>query len=387
MAGAKRPSRTRLSVPLDPVGWQTSGNSAVTRQLGASSLDLKHFFDGQQSRENSASAFLATLLDFDPGFRQAFLALLPVDPPLDASQFQAVTVEDTLGSTGGGIDITMDLGSTLVVIENKVASSAKQDGQLVGYYRRAISQRGGQRIVAVYLAPTTGLGNSEIASVQGCDEFTERHPRSGGDDAAMCLTWAELAETIDATSRDDDWFAMTGIRAVEGAIEKAARARPFDEQREEVQRIVDAARKSLATTFPDLHFRRWPSFGEEAIYTAKAPVTLWVTTMFEEEPAPSYRLRDVVIEGRVQVTIMTSFNLSSKGQKSPLLTDQWDALRQTGGADVPGLGRLTIGDGKKFVHRESFDGSAGELEAVLIERGQRGLEFLRGYFTSPQAAE
>ena len=38
-------------------------------------MDLHHFFDGAQSREETASAFLATLLEYDEAFRRVFRSL------------------------------------------------------------------------------------------------------------------------------------------------------------------------------------------------------------------------------------------------------------------------------------------------------------------------
>ena len=141
---------------------------------------LKHFFGGAQSKEETASAYLATLLDFDPVFRGRFLALATVEPPLDGSLDWAVRVEDSR-MNAGAVDVTLEWPredpTTFVMVENKLAASAKQVGQLRKYYLGAVNTWPGRRIVGFYLAPSREVAASEIEEVKGTDEY---RARSGG---------------------------------------------------------------------------------------------------------------------------------------------------------------------------------------------------------------
>ena len=134
---------------------------------------LKHFFAGAQSKEETASAYLATLLEFHPVFRSRFLALAAVEPRLDGSLDWAVRVEDGR-MNAGAVDVTLEWPredpTTFVMIENKLAASAKRAGQLRKYYLGAVNKWPGRRIVGFYLAPSKGLGASEIREVKGTDE-------------------------------------------------------------------------------------------------------------------------------------------------------------------------------------------------------------------------
>jgi hypothetical protein len=134
---------------------------------------FKYFFGGAQSKEETASAYLATLLDFDPVFRSTFLALAAVEPPLDGSLDWAVRVEDTRMNTAA-VDVTLEWPrhdpTTFVMIENKLAASAEQVGQLRKYYLGAVNTWPGRRIIGFYLAPSRGVAASEIREVKGTDE-------------------------------------------------------------------------------------------------------------------------------------------------------------------------------------------------------------------------
>ena len=102
-----------------------------------------------------ASAFLATLLDYDEAFRQAFLGLVLNDPTIDDPEGWAVRVEEDR------VDVTIESPTTYVLIEDKIGSGAKQHAQLLRYYETAVRARPAKRIVAVYLAPG-GIGMDEV---------------------------------------------------------------------------------------------------------------------------------------------------------------------------------------------------------------------------------
>jgi hypothetical protein len=347
-------------------------------------VDLKHFFDGQQSRENASSAFLATVLEHDEAFRREFLALTPASPPLDDARPWTVRVEDTrIG--WGSMDITLESDSTVILIENKIAASAKQKGQLLGYYGRALNTWPAKRIIAIYLAPTTSLGEDEVAAVQESLEFRSRPARPPGPDAAGTIAWGDIAAIIEALP--EHWFATTGIRAVLKAIDKAATPMSDDAQRQVVRRVTQGARVSLAAKIPSLRLGRWPTRTTEEIYTVKAPVSLFLTVVFDVEPKPSDRLRDVVVDGRVRLTVRTVFMLSGTGRKSPALVAEWIKLVAAGSVDIEGVGVHLLEGGKRFEHSQAWTGTKQELEDFLIETGVRMMDFLRPYLSIPAISD
>ncbi len=349
-------------------------------------MDLHHFFDGAQSREETASAFLATLLEYDEAFRREFLARAFVDASLDPSQPWKVLVEDW--RTGaGGVDITVELDSTVVLIENKIASAAMRTGQLLEYYLGAVRRWPDKRIVALYLAPTTDMGRVEVALVERSSEFQARQDRPLGPDTARPVAWGDIGAIIDALPENRGWFASTGMMAVQRAIDAAVLPLPPDAQRDAVRGIVKAAMRSLAVKVPYVQLGHWPSFDQEAIYTVKAPVTVFVTAVFDVDPEPSFKLRDVVEAGRVRLTVNSEFMLASKVPKSSVVARKWRDLLEAGPVDIPGVGLFVIRGDKRFAHSANWDGPEAELADFLAETGWRVLEHLRPFFSLPMGAD
>jgi len=183
---------------------------------------FKHFFGGAQSKEETASAYLATLLDFDPVFRSRFLALAPVEPRLDGSLDWAVRVEDTR-MNAGAVDVTLEWPrgdpTTFVMIENKLAASAKRVGQLRKYYLGAVNTWPGRRIIGFYLAPSRGVAASEIAEVKGTEEYRVRGGGHPNADEVFPLAWeSDVVPIIRGLPSADDWFEASGIDEVLKAI-------------------------------------------------------------------------------------------------------------------------------------------------------------------------
>ena len=85
-------------------------------------MQLRHFFENMLRREETASAFLATLLDYDPSFRQAFLRLALDEPGLADEGTRTVRVEEDR------VDVTPESEAAYVVIENKIGSGADHRG-------------------------------------------------------------------------------------------------------------------------------------------------------------------------------------------------------------------------------------------------------------------
>ncbi len=351
-------------------------------------MDLKHFFDGQQSRENASSAFLATLLESNTAFRLELLGGVPVDPTLSTDEsWDEIRVENIepwtspvlRGETGtGSIDITLKSSKTVVLIENKVAPSAKRHGQLLQYYEAALATWGDRRILALYLAPYAELATSEVDLVKRSAAFMARAGRLVPDDAAA-LDWGQVERLISKLCPPDDWFAHTGMREVRRAIDDATRALPPDTQRDVVRWISKSVRQALAAQVPNAEFSRWPSMAQEAIYTVRGPVSAWLTLRFAVDPATSH-LVNVVEDGRVRAIVQAEFSLSRAGWKSPAVTAAWSDLTASGVVRIDGLGDLPLQADRWVRHEEAWDGPAADLEALMIDQGRAMLEFLQPCF-------
>ena len=88
---------------------------------GLGDVDPHVFFEGTL-REEAASAFLATLLEQDQGFRAAFVRRIGGGDGADAAA-PKIQVEPYLGG-GKWPDVLMELPGLLVLVENKVRPRA-----------------------------------------------------------------------------------------------------------------------------------------------------------------------------------------------------------------------------------------------------------------------
>ena len=53
-----------------------------------------------------------------------------------------------------------------------------------------------------------------------------------------------VADLVDLTTADDDWFARSGRDAILAHIEQVERGRPFDPQREFLRQLIEAGTRS-----------------------------------------------------------------------------------------------------------------------------------------------
>jgi hypothetical protein len=237
---------------------------------------LRHFFENMVRREETASAFLATLLDYDPAFRRAFLRLALDDPGFDDHESWSVQVEEER------VDVTLESPTMVVLIEDKISSGAKQQEQLLRYYRAAADAKSGKRTVAVYLAPR-GIGIDEVDQVRRADLFTHRE-----SDVACYVPWESIAEIVAGLPQSEaSWFANSGMQEIERAIDRARQERyPALGDRALVRQIMDNAAGSMSTISPDVRLGRWGARDFEEILTYPTPVTVWLDAVFDVEPEP-----------------------------------------------------------------------------------------------------
>lgn len=176
-------------------------------------MDIHFFF--ANGVETAASAFLATLLEQEAGFRVALLRRILPDVELTEADTVTVTVEHPLGV--GRVDVFLVSETTVVLIENKIQAGSKIDGQLRRYYEACNPKGERRRVVAVYVAPKGATAASEVAETGRAIEQAGRT----GRDVAKSLTWDDVNSVILETALIDQSFAHDGIRTVRDEIKKA----------------------------------------------------------------------------------------------------------------------------------------------------------------------
>lgn len=339
-------------------------------------MRLRHFFENMVRREETASAFLATLLDYDPAFRMAFLRLILDDPAVEETESWLVAVEEDR------VDVTLESPSTIVLIEDKISAGAKQQEQLLRYYRGTVEAKPDKRIVAVYLAPG-GMGAGEVEAVRRSAVFAGRQ-----GDLTTHVAWEEVARLVNDLPEDErSWFARSGMDEIERAIAQAREEKyPPLGDRGVVRDIADAAITDLAARCPDVRLGRWNARDVEVILTYGTPVTLWLHAAFEVDPEPPFAPVGLVQEDGIHLSVISNFKLAGKVRRGSELDRRWGELVRTGAVDVPGVGRHELLPNKWFAHAAPVVGSAAELENVLADTGQQVLEYLRPLFLLPTHA-
>ena len=163
-------------------------------------LRFAHFFESTLRREEVASAFLAMALEGVPSFRQYFFQLvLPNEKESLTERDWRIAVEQER------VDIRMQSLDTVVLIENKVAAGAKQQGQLLRYYLEEKKRNPLPRIVAVFVAPGQ-IGQDEITRITDSSEFN-----TSGADVALHVSWDDIIQYPSHTDQQFVSLVRNGI--------------------------------------------------------------------------------------------------------------------------------------------------------------------------------
>ena len=330
-------------------------------------MELRHFFENMVRREETASAFLATLLEYHPTFRREFLRTALGDPAFDDREPWLVQVE------AERVDVTLESPSVLVLIEDKISAGAKQQEQLLRYYLAAVDRTPGKRIAAVYLAPG-GMGMGEVEAVERSPIRVDRP-----SDVIVLLPWDKVAEMI-ARLPDSDkaWFARSGMDQIERAIERARQEKyPAVGDRALVRGISEEAHRLLSTRSPGARLHRWSGRDFEEIYTVNSPVTMWLDAVFEIESEPPFLPIGLVQADGIHVDVRSQIKLAGKVKRASGLGRLWAELLAGGAVEVPGVGRHELQPNKWFVHVGHVVGQPAQVSAAFADTGQRVLEYLQ----------
>lgn len=339
-------------------------------------MDLHHFFENMVRREETASAVLATLLEYDQHFRLAFLRAVLDDPAYEDSANWAVRVE------ASQVDVTLESDSMLVLIENKLRAGARQQGQLLRYYLAAVEAVAQKRLVAVYLAPG-GMGLGEVELVERSDARASRRA-----DVVSHLPWDDVAAIIDGLPVSDHaWFARSGMREIDATIKRARQELPAVGVRGEVRGIFDDAVSTLRQEVPGVRFGRWVARDSEWILTEKSLVTVYLTATYEVLGAPPYEPIGVVHADGLRLLVRSQFRLSGRGKKTPGLRRRWTELEAQHGVDVPGVGSFKLGLGGWFTFEAYRTTDRNAMTGYIVDVGRSAIAHLRSIGLDPSSVD
>ncbi len=321
------------------------------------------FFVGKLSREESASAFLATLLEDRPDFRKYLFKIVAIPEPQGPCQ---VRIEQK------DVDIRLDYPTTKVVtlIENKVRPGALQVNQLLRYYLQECTTNADSQILSILIAPTEGGGASEVKRLTTHKEFRR------STDAAYKLSWRELAQFCDLLADEDKdaEFIQGGFDCVSKMIQDAAQEKyPLTDRRKVAYDVAQTVFGLLSREFPQVGLRFWRAKDCFETYSIKTDVTIYVDLAFRVESKPPYTPMDILDREHIVATLRTQFALSAKGKRNKPLKTAWDEKCKGGSW----LGhKLT---GKWFKREVEVCGDAAILEDKLAEMGRSVIRSLSEY--------
>jgi hypothetical protein len=231
------------------------------------------------SDEAGASSFLATLLDarnavYKPIRRKlADLLDLPIPEKVEPSIVRREHLD---------MDLVVEWGDWLVIIENKVCAASVTRGQLDRYYKGADKLRNTgpdatptRRICMVYLTPTLTTGKAEFDSLTVSEVDAKKH-----------IAWPTLCDAIRPFNKETngdlaEGLIALGIEAIASLIADRKTAMLVeDEVRMALRAVLMEMRSSLKDLYPDLTFSRWSSAEAEQLFVTgprkRAYITLYL---------------------------------------------------------------------------------------------------------------
>ncbi|MBM3134037.1 MAG: hypothetical protein FJZ89_01870 [Chloroflexi bacterium] len=325
------------------------------------------FFQGKLPREESASAFLATLLEQRADFRSFFFGNIGDKEPQSPCQVK---------TEHRNVDIRVEYSSAKVVclIENKVRPGAFRTDQIVLYYKDELSTSADSRIIVILVVPYEGKGGSEMTRLTKHQDFRPM-------DAGYRVSWGDLAKFCDLLQQEDlhGEFVREGFNCVLKMIDDAAQEKyPLIGGREIAHEIAQAAFQALKQEFPGTGFRLWRGKDFFTIYTIDTDVTIYVDLNFRVDNKTPYTPLEIPDRHHITATLSTQFNLSAKGKRNQQLKEEWDRIKKNGEYDVAHLGlhRLV---GKWFKREVPVYGDATLLEKQLVDMGRSVIKGLEKY--------
>ena len=328
-------------------------------------LKINHFFQGKLSKEEVASAFLAMALEGPPSFRNHFFDLIaPEDCESLKNKNWDIQVEVR------NIDVRMDAGDTVILIENKINAGAKQKSQLLRYHKQERRHNPHANIISVYLAPGS-IGKGEVALVHDSPEFQGKL-----GDFAYHLSWETLSQYAKRDGEIIEEIISAGLEEICRIIEEA-RVEKYSDigDRNIIRNIVKRAMNSISE-HTGVQLCHWPGRENEQIYTNKTNITLWLDTEFKAEEEPPFAPINLFKNGLNEVNIKSQFKLEGKVKKNSDLGMWWRQFIESGFMNIPGVGTCNLVNDKWFVFSQSISGNEQDIEKAIVNLGTQVLKTL-----------
>ena len=339
-------------------------------------MDLHLFFDGKRNKEETASAFLGTLLAHRADFREIFFWEAGVDwlegvaaPGWDAK----------LDHHDVDVYLTSPDRNAVVLIEHKLFPGPMRAGQkyLSGYYHRQIEREPTPRVIAIHLAPREGFGRGEVKSVLDSPRFRDR-----ASDHAAHLVWSALAEYVSSVPPGDGdlWFIRSGFESILEVIDAADVTQfPIVGERAAIKQVIEQAVRRLAPQYPNVRFKPWVSHREHTILVSSAGLTFWLALGFEAQPRPPFLPVGTQIKGQFKLLLRTQFKQSQTARKDRPRRQRWEALSSEGHIEVPSVGLHYAKPRGWFEHEVTITGTEAETIDRVVASGQAILNSLVEY--------
>jgi len=328
------------------------------------------FFKGKLSREEAASAFLATMLECRADFRSFVFGTLEQIEPHGMCR---VTIEER------EVDVRLEYPTekVVVLIENKVRPGSLQVNQLVRYYESELRRSPDSRILSILVGPTEGTGTIEVARLTAHHQFRPM-------DSVHMVSWRSLAQFCDILSRDDldREFVQGGFDCVFKIIEDAVEKKYLLlGGRKIAHEIAQNVLQALKRDFPSIRFGFWRAKDLFNIYTIATDVTVYVDLAFRIENRPPYTVLDIHDRQHVAATLRTQCALSAKGKKNAATRQKWESLLENATAAIPEIGQYKR-EGRWFRREITAAGDATSLEEQLADMGRSLITGLRDFLRS-----
>lgn len=339
-------------------------------------MKVDFFFQGKLSREEAASAFLATLLEQRADFREFFFGICAASAigPISRDSWEVVTEENEFD-----ILMTSPDGAWDVLIENKIKSGSVTPGQLVNYYKRLRSNTD-RNILLVYLTPSSSSGQAEFDRLM-------QHGASQSGDQFVHISWMddllEFAQSLDAGDSESD-FIQSGFRKIKSQILSSQQERyPLTGGRERVDEIVNGVIDALRLKYPSISFRKWRDGSGSTIYTAKSDLTLYLKAVIDWDEGTGLPFGLINDDDTLNLPLQACMNLSSNGRKSATALDRWRTMSIDRSIQIPQLGTMTTKDdgGAWIFWDEDVPAEKGELQARLLAVGTAILDEMSEFFS------
>lgn len=326
-------------------------------------MNMHFFFSGRLSREESASALLASLIEQREDFREFFFSLVQISKP-EGSFAINTEVQD--------VDIRIDYSNGnntyVILVENKIRAGAIQQNQLVRYYEKEDTRNEGAIISTVFITPHQSTGDSEI-------ERLENILKNG--DTVNKISWCDDLCDYRTLLRDDDpdkQLIESAMGSIINIIEESEKEKyPLLYGRKKIQEIASLVLKDLDTGI--CKFMIWRGKDYFDIYTVGTDIGIDFLLKFEVEPKEPFSPIGLSDDRNLQVTVSSLLGLSVKGKKNRDICSIWNSITESGQLKILPEG-LHRPEGHRFAFHFEVVGDSAAIRIHAVRIANSVIDFL-----------